>query len=272
MSKNLPAKSLQIETDFALLLTASVDPKGMPGITQTDPVEREATYADCLRFYLQNDPRVRRIIFAENSGWPLNRFHEEVAANNPHAKEVELLSFNCNDYPRERGKSYGELILMKNAIGASRLAGLSRYIGKMTGRNLLFNLTELLDCVTRDFELLCDIRDHNFYQLLRMPDCGHHCDSRFFVFTREFFDRHLVPICDGETLASGYPIESILFDLVKRLEKTEPIIKRFRVEPEYAGAAGHFIRNKAKDYSSTSEMVKRRIRSASRRVTPWLHI
>ncbi len=263
---------MQIETDFALLLTSSVDPNGMPGITQSGPLEREATYADCLRFYLQNDPGVRRIIFAENSGWPLDRFHEEVAVNNPHAKEVELLSFNCNDYPRERGKSYGELLLMKNAIASSRLATSSKYVGKMTGRNLLLNLTELLERVPREFELLCDIRDHNFYQLLRMPDCGHHCDSRFFVFTRGFFERHFLPIYTSESFASGYPIESILFDLVKSLEKTEPIIKRFQVEPEYGGAAGHFIKNKAKDYSSTSEAVKRRIRSYSRRVTPWLHI
>ena len=268
----MPVRSLPIETDFALLLTASVDPKGMPGITQADPLEREATYADCLRFYLRNDPRVRRIIFAENSGWPVDRFHEEVAASNRHAKEVELLSFDCNDYPRERGKSYGELLLMRNAIEASRLARASKYIGKMTGRNLLLNLTELLESLTQDFELLCDIRDHNFYQLLRMPDCGHHCDSRFFVLTCGFFERHLLPICTSESFANGYPIESILFDLVKSLEKSEPIIKRFRIEPEYAGAAGHFIKNKAKNYSSAGELMKRRIRSYSRRVTPWLHI
>lgn len=262
---------MQIEKDFTLLLTASVDPKGMAGLTQADPCERETTYADCLRFYIRNHPRVRRIVFAENSSWPLSRF-QQVAADNPHAKEIELLSFDCNNYPRERGKSYGELVLMKKVLEESRLTRTAKYVGKMTGRNLLLNLTELLRRVPRDFELFCDIRDHNFYQLLRMPDCGHHCDSRFFVFTTSFFERHLLPIYETASFAEGYPIESILYDLVKSCEKTEPIVKRFSLEPEYAGTAGHYIKNKAKDYGSTSEVLKRRIRSYSRRVTPWLHI
>ena len=88
---------MRIENEFALLLTASVDPRGMAGITQADPRERETTYADCLRFYLRSHPDVRKIIFTENSGWPLERFHAEVSENNPHAKDVELLSVNCND-------------------------------------------------------------------------------------------------------------------------------------------------------------------------------
>ncbi len=263
---------MQIENEFTLLLTASVDPKGMIGLTQADPREREATYAHCLRFYLQNHPRIRRIIFAENSNWPMDRFHEVASANNPHKKDIEILSFDANDYPRQLGKSYGELLLMKSAIAAGRLARSSKYIGKMTGRNLLLNLTQLLERVPREFDLFCDIRDHNFYQLLRMPDCGHHCDSRFFVFTQNFFERHFLPIYGSEAFAAGYPIESILFDLVKNCEKNEAVIKRFAIEPEYAGAAGHFIKNRAKDYSSTSEVLKRRIRSCSRRVTPWLHI
>ena len=263
---------MQIENEFALLLTASVDPRGMAGITQADPHERETTYADCLRFYLRNHPGVRKIIFTENSGWPLERFHAEVSQNNPHAKNVELLSLNCNDYPRERGKSYGELLLIKETMQASRLAHSSKYVGKMTGRNLLLNLIALLERTPADFELFCDIRDHNFYKLLRMPDCGHHCDSRFFVFTPGFFERHFLPVYSSASFADGYPIENILYDLVKRWEKTERIVKRFSVEPEYAGMAGHFIKSKAKDYGSAAEVLKRRIRSCSRRVTPWLHI
>jgi len=108
--------------------------------------------------------------------------------------------------------------------------------------------------------------------LLRLPDCGHHCDSRFFVFTPGFFERRFLPVYSSAPFADGYPIESILYDLVKRWETTERIVKRFSVEPEYAGTAGHFIKSKAKDYGSTSEVLKRRIRSCSRRVTPWLHI
>jgi hypothetical protein len=261
-----------IEDEFALLLTASVNPNGMPGVSQPDPEDRENTYLDCLKYYLGHDSRVRKIIFAENSGWPLERFQQIVALHNPNSKEVELISFDCNDYPRTKGKSFGELLLIDKALQASRLGKSSKYIGKMTGRNLLLNITKVLERIPRDFELFCDIRDHNFYELLGMPDCGHHCDSRFFVFTHRFYELYLRDSYSVLPFENGYTIEGLLYDLVKANEGVEPIIKRFRVEPEYRGVAGHFMKNKQKDYGSTKETVKRRIRSCSRRLTPWLHI
>jgi hypothetical protein len=263
---------MKIETDFVLLLTASVDPKGMPDLTQPDAVDREDTYAQCFEYYIRNHPRVRKIIFAENSGWPLNRFDEIAARANLYEKDVEVLSFNCNNFPRERGKSFGELLLIEKALERSSLAKGNKYIGKMTGRNLLMNLTPLLEDIDSDFEFCCDIRDHNFYQFLGLPDCGHHCDSRFFMFTSGFYDRYLKGSYAACSVGDGYLIEGLLFDLVKATERTEPIIKRFGIEPDFRGMAGHFIRNKAKDYGGSSEIIKRRIRSYSRRVAPWLHI
>jgi hypothetical protein len=263
---------MNIEDEFALLLTASVDPKGMPGVSQPDPFERELTYMDRLKFYLEHHPRVRKIIFAENSGWPLDNLQSLVELNNPHSKEVELISLDCNDFPRGKGKSYGELLLIDNALESSRLAKSSKYTGKMTGRNLLMNMTQIVECATRKFELLCDIRDHNFYKLLGMPDCGHHCDSRFFVFTHSFYEQHLRNSHSLEAFEHGYTIEGLLYDLVKANEDAEPIIKRFRVEPEYRGSAGHFMKDRPKDYGSNGEAWKRRIRSCSRKLTPWLHI
>jgi hypothetical protein len=263
---------MKVETEFALLLTASVDPKGMPGVTQPNPIDREDTYADCLTYYLESHPRVQQIVFAENSGWPLDRLREVSVSKNPHSKQIEFLSFDCNHFHREKGKSYGELLLMEKALEESRLLQKSRYIGKMTGRNLLLNLTALLESMPTDFQLSCDIRDHNFYELLGMPDCGHHCESRFFVFTRSFYERHLQGTLDDLPFANGYMIEGLLYDLVKKNESTERVIKRFRIEPNFRGSAGHFMKGKRKDYGSAGEILKRSIRSCSRRVAPWLHI
>ena len=263
---------MKIEDDFVLLLTASVDPKGMPDLTQPDPLDREKTYAQYFEYYVRNHPRVRKIVFAENSGWPLDRFNEIAARANPLAKKVEVLSFDCNNFPRERGKSYGELLLIEKTLERSSLAKRNKYIGKMTGRNLLMNLTPLLESIDSDFEFYCDIRDHNFYQLLGMADCGHHCDSRFFIFTNSFYDKYLKGSHAACSVGNGYLIEGLLFDLVKTTAPTEPIIKRFDIEPDFRGTAGHFIRNKAKDYGGSREIIKRRIRSCSRRIAPWLHI
>jgi hypothetical protein len=263
---------MKIETEFSLLLTASIDPKGMPGVSRPDPNYREQTYADCFEYYLRNHPRVQKIIFAENSGWPLDRFHQLAGTANVHAKEVEVLSFDCNDFPRDKGKSYGELLLIENALDRSQLAESARFVGKLTGRNFLLNLTRVLETLPGAPEFYCDIRDHNFYQMLGMPDCGHHCDTRFFVMTRHFYDRYIRHTYATLPFESNYMLEGFLYDLIKENEHREKIIKRFRVEPDYRGAAGHFMKNKPKDYGSPAEIWKRRIRSCSRRVAPWLYI
>ncbi|HYX30374.1 MAG TPA: hypothetical protein VE863_17670 [Pyrinomonadaceae bacterium] len=263
---------MNLTEDFALLLTASVDPNGMPGLTQTNPLEREGSYAKCFEYYLRSDPLVQRIVLAENSGWPLDRFVDVSSRANLHNKSVEFLSFACNDFPRERGKSFGELLLIEKAMGQSRLIAESTYVGKLTGRNLLMNVTALLQSISREFDFCCDIRDHNFYQMLGLPDCGHHCDSRFFIFTRSYYEQYLQGRHVECSIGNGYLIEGLLFDLVKATESSERVIKRFRVEPDFRGMAGHFIRNKAKNYGSPRELWKRRIRACSRRVAPWLYI
>src|SRR5262245_42555503 len=135
---------MKIESDFVLLLTASVDPKGMPGLTEPHSRDREKTYLKCLEYYLRNHPRVQNIVFAENSGSPMDRFREIAVLANTYAKDIELISLDCNDFPREKGKSFGELLLIEKAFEQSRLIRRSKYIGKMTGRNLLLNLSDLL--------------------------------------------------------------------------------------------------------------------------------
>ena len=55
--------ALELESNLALLLTASVDPKGMPGSTRADPSLREQDYVECLTYYLKHHPRVRKLVF-----------------------------------------------------------------------------------------------------------------------------------------------------------------------------------------------------------------
>ena len=61
----------------------------------------------------------------------------------------------------------------------------------MTGRQRVLNMTRLLEHAPAGFELLCDLRDHGFFERFGIPAAGRYCDTRFFVFTRPFFDAHL---------------------------------------------------------------------------------
>jgi hypothetical protein len=82
---------LSLERDLVLLLTATIDIKGMPKAYPTVPEQRQRDYGNSLRYYLDNHPRVQKILFVENSGWPLDRLRE-VAGENPLGKQVEFIS------------------------------------------------------------------------------------------------------------------------------------------------------------------------------------
>src|SRR3954447_26876827 len=105
---------LDISRDVTLLLTATVHPKGMPDSTAPDPRQRECDYINCLRYYLAAHPRFRRVVFAENSGWPLERIRRE-AVSAATGQRLEFLSLEGNDFPRHLGKSYGEMVLLERA-------------------------------------------------------------------------------------------------------------------------------------------------------------
>lgn len=260
-----------IPNELTLVLTASVDPKSMPGVTRPDARARERDYAAALAYYVTEHPLVRQIVFIENSNWPLDGFEAGVAARNPHGKRVEFVSLNCNDFPRELGKSYGEMLLMDRGLERSKLAAGSRFIAKLTGRNYLMNLSAMLDSMRRarrPFDMWVDLRDHGIYETLGVNACGRHADSRFVVFSPAFYDEWLRGRYEKLNDSTGYMVENLLYDVAKHPDNRDRVVRRFRLEPNYRGLAGHLN----KDYSSPKELLKRRIRGTMRRVAPWLHV
>jgi hypothetical protein len=259
---------MKIPEDFVLCLTASVDPMGMPGVSRPDPNVREADYAKCLQFYAEEFPQVRRILFIENTGWALDRLRGVSEAHNPHGKRFEFVSLRCNDFPRELGKSYGEFLLLDKGLEQSPMARGASYIAKLTGRNYLTNLTDIVERVKRPFGLLCDLRDHPIYDLLRIKACGHHSDTRFLVFTPDFYERNIRGTYVKCNEAAGYFAENLIYDVAKDPALAGEVIRRFPIEPDFRGLAGHWN----KDYGSRRERLKRAMRGTTRRVAPWLHI
>ena len=123
-----------IEEDFALILTATVLPApGLAALTRSSATIREADYLSAFDYYLHNHPRIRNLVFVENSGWPLDKF-KRAASLNPLGKRVEIVSLSINDFPPARGKSYGELSLLKHGVAASEVLSKTKYVAKVTGR------------------------------------------------------------------------------------------------------------------------------------------
>lgn len=252
--------------DAAILFTATVQVnRGISGVTTADPRQREEEYAANLRYFLAEHPRLRRLVFAESSGWPLDRLRAIAGRENPHGKEVEILQLDCNDFPGSAGKGYGEAMILDRALDASRLVRDVRRIIKMTGRQRVLNMTRLLERAPAGFELLCDLRDHGLFERFGIPAAGRYCDTRFFAVTLPFFDAHLRRLYLEPRPGGGeYNLEDSYYRTVKALEHLPGVVCRFPIEPRYRGPAGHWN----KDYGSPRERLKQVARAAGRRLFP----
>ncbi|TAE56153.1 MAG: hypothetical protein EAZ87_18970 [Nostocales cyanobacterium] len=262
-------QGLQIEKDFALVLTAAIDVKGMPKAYPTVAEQRQEDYFNSLAYYVKNQPRIKKIIFIENSGWPLDRV-KEAGVENPHDKQIEFISLNCNDFPRVFGKGYGESLLIEKGLSQSHLINTVTHFGKITGRIYLKNMTNILESVQENYDCLCDYKDQTWRlkKLLGKTDVSPYCDTRFLVFSQNFYQQTLKPLHQKHQEGCFY-LETQFYQAIKNAEKEYKVINRFYIEPDFQGIAGHFG---GKDYSSKKERVKLRIRALSRKLIPALHL
>lgn len=262
---------LNIEKHLALILTASIDIKGMPRATPTVPEQRQEDYYKSLKYYTDNHPSVKKIIFIENSGWDLSRV-KEATDDNPHDKQIEFISLDCNDFPRRYGKGFGECLLIANGLARSQLYKEVTHIAKITGRIYLENLTKILLSIKQPVDCFCDYKDQG-YKIRRLwgeKHVGPHSDTRFLVFSKKFYEDIIQPlhIKHQQKEPRGFCIEAEFYYAIKNAEKDYRVQSRFAVEPKFSGVAGHFG---GKDYDSTLEKTKYQIRSLSRVAVPWLH-
>ncbi len=146
-------------TGLVLLLTACIAPK--PGIAnqlrRNDPGTRLRDYAAGLRFWMEYpDDRIRGIVFADNSGQPLDALRALVNAHNPAGRPVEFHAF---DHPAPvPNLSYGfnEAFLVSETIDQSALLAESVHFGKVTGRYRFPDLSRLLNRLPSDYRAAVD--------------------------------------------------------------------------------------------------------------------
>jgi hypothetical protein len=255
---------------YPLVLTATIDTRGMPDLSVSDAVEREQQYLETFKFYLKHG-WLHEIVFIENSGSDLSKFHELVSKYP--AVSTELISCNLNDFPRELGKSYGEMLLLDYMIDYSKIVAASDGFIKVTGRFPFLNFDRLLREAEwrQPWVLFCDTKDHPFYDWLRNGWNGHAADTRFFIVTKDFYRKHFYGEYKKLNDSKGLLVESLFFDVIQAQRRNEKIVRRFKTEPEPAGRAGHRQISiiGTNDYSGWLAKSKRRIRQLSRWCFPW---
>ena len=130
---------------YVILLTACVNPGGMPFTVLTDTSERLRQYRDALNFYLRET--TMPIVFCENTLCDISDDYKQYIETG----RLEYITFDGNNFDKSRGKGYGEAIIMEEAFRKSAIIQPSDIIVKITGRLKVLNINLLIKDNSRLF-------------------------------------------------------------------------------------------------------------------------
>lgn len=267
-----------------ILMTASVSTNGMKGACFTAD-EREKMYLETIRFYISEllvKDRDRNIVFAENSGWNLNRLKESLGdVDSQILDRIEWIGVDPGLGDVSKGKGYNEILLIGDAVGKSSSIGSAGAFLKVTGRYPIYNIRHYVEDAERyifekSYRYYGDMKDHHVYDILRPSWGGHAAGTILFAATNEFFSNSLYPTYSECNDYTDNYIEIVWFHLLKpyRGKADSGMVLRFDEELFCGGMQGSVNDTVVFSQSNQSFMAvfKRRIRNFTRRFMPWFWI
>jgi hypothetical protein len=253
--------------EYLLVMTACIDPSaGHYQINRADPATRLADYQHSLRFWLSYpDERIRRILFIENSGYPLVSLRSIVEIENRLGRETEFISLDCNWYPETNHYGYAEMRMLDLGLQQSQLKPRTTHMIKVTGRLTFPALSDLLDHVPDDFEFVADAR------IWRTPWKKHsvpYVGTQLILFSHAFYAAHLQTRYD-EMAQSGHWLESFFYrELSQQAPDKRRRLLRFPRSVDPVGQPAH----RSRSYSHPAQRITNGVRAALRRLAPnwWI--
>lgn len=121
-----------------ILLTACINPNGMAYTVLQDRDVRLQQYREALDWYLTHVKN--KIVFVENTGYDISPLYEGYIKSG----QLEVLSFQGNDFDKSKGKGYGEALMIEYALKYSNFLMDNTFIVKITGRLVIENFKELI--------------------------------------------------------------------------------------------------------------------------------
>jgi len=171
-----------------LLLTGTIDVQGVSFMKRNDINIRKNDYISSINKWLRI-PNIK-IVFVENSDFPLKELNI-IESNN-----FEYLTYYGQNFPRSKGKGYGEIRSIEFAFKNSKFIKNAKSIIKCNGRYFFKGIHKLLDL---DYDLVC-----NFKKDLKFVD------SRVFYFKKEFFLKYFIKYKDKIDDTKGVVFEVCL--------------------------------------------------------------
>ena len=181
-----------------LLLTASVNISDMVFTELKDAHIREQHYLEAIGHYYQKTDI--SIVVVENTG---HDFSPELPANMGSSNRIELLSYFGNNFPKERGKGYGELELMAYAVHHSKLIKQDTVIIKVTGRYRVVNIQDFVSSARNTRYQTCQA---SYFKGQRKAFSG------IFAFTKSFMTDYFMKNHELMNDTKGIYFEHVLAD------------------------------------------------------------
>lgn len=253
------------ETKITAVLTACIRPGGemTQHIQRTQPEQRLADYKEALTFWLHlPDPRIAKLIFIDNSDYPLDELRAHAEKENIHQKPCEFISLPVMPLPEGLHYGYLEFKLMDEGFAKSALYNTTPFIMKVTGRYRFPAITRLLNALPDAFHVAVDSRDNELFT--RWP--RHFTAAALLLFETAYYERELrrihLQMQPAPPMRRQF-IEDVLFDKLIEKRKEPGFILRWPVncDPQGVGASGD-------SYASRRKQVISFLRGAGRKILP----
>lgn len=168
-----------------LVLTSTIEvdhPEFLRPGGRLETRQRLDDYAAALKAWITRQDALRDIVFVDNSGHPLDELHEVVDRHAAAGKRVELISFRTVGYSATKGRSFGELDILRTALCRSKLLEQADVFAKVTGRVFIPNVDRIVRAIAPD----CDIVGRLSHNLTWL-------ETVFVLFRKELFRQRLLP-------------------------------------------------------------------------------
>jgi hypothetical protein len=250
--------------DYLLVLTACIDPSsGTARLKLADPEIRLEQYRKALEHWLlATDPRLAKILFLENSGYPLDKLRELVDKGNPLRKQVEFIQVSNNNYPAHLDYGYPELGMLDEATNTSKLMAESKYFIKATGRLIFPKLSRLLNRLPADYLFAVDCH-LPVYLISWSPGVN----SNLMIFSVEFYKTQLLDV-KSKMNDVFRNMETLLYYKLMDYYKTPGAILRWPISVDPVGYDAQW----GKSYNTPRRRVISAARSVGRAFLPGIWI
>jgi len=184
------------KANICILLTATIDPKGIVFLKRNNPMARENDYIKSIKRWMEIQQL--SIVFCENSGYDIDKIKNVIknVKNN-----IEILQFKGQNFPREFGKGYGESMIIDYAIKHSKLIKNSDYVIKVTGRYFIENIEKIATILVKgsDIYIMADLKKNLSW-----------ADSRIFAFKSSFIIEYFSKFQNILNDSKGFYLEHAL--------------------------------------------------------------